>query len=222
MLELVRYIHLNPLRSRMVKDIKELNSYPWSGHAVTMGKNNISWQETEEVLSLFGQRQHEAVARYLDFIKEGINMGKRDDLTGGGLRRSAGGWEGVFRLKKAKERWQGDERILGDGDFVSQALKTAEEDLERRELLKQKGWNLEKVAARVCALLKIEKTGLLQRSRLNNISKGRELLIYWGSKELGISGSKLAIYLGISSAAVSKKIRLGEKLAREGKYKLNS
>ncbi len=81
---------------------------------------------------------------------------------------------------------------------------------------------MEKVAARVCALFKIEKAELVQRSRLNNISKGRELLVYWSNKELGISGREVASYLGISSAAICKKIRLGEKLAREGKYKLNS
>jgi putative transposase len=44
-------------------------------------------------------------------------------LTGGGLRRSAGGWEGVFELRRAKEYWRGDERILGDGDFVNEVLK---------------------------------------------------------------------------------------------------
>ena len=34
--------------------------------------------------------------RYREFIEDGFNMGRREDLTGGGLRRSAGGWEGVF------------------------------------------------------------------------------------------------------------------------------
>jgi hypothetical protein len=35
-------------------------------------------------------------ARYREFIEDGLNMGRREDLTGGGLRRSAGGWEGVL------------------------------------------------------------------------------------------------------------------------------
>ena len=34
--------------------------------------------------------------RYRKFIEDGFNMGRREDLTGGGLRRSAGGWEGVL------------------------------------------------------------------------------------------------------------------------------
>ncbi len=37
LLELVRYIHLNPLRAGMVSDMNQLDAYPWSGHAVLMG-----------------------------------------------------------------------------------------------------------------------------------------------------------------------------------------
>lgn len=222
LLELIRYVHLNPLRGKMVKNIDELNSYPWSGHAVLMGKSKIAWQETGEVLTMFSDHQSEAVKKYLMFVRDGEKMGRREDLIGGGLRRSAGGWEGVLELKKSKERWQGDERILGDGEFVSQILKISEEDFERRELLKQKGWDIEKLVERVCGLFSIEKEELLRRSRLNRISQARELLVYWGKKELGLSGKELGEYLGITKAAVSKKVVLGEKLERENKYKLIS
>ena len=34
--------------------------------------------------------------QYRKFIEDGLNMGRREDLTGGGLRRSAGGREGVL------------------------------------------------------------------------------------------------------------------------------
>ena len=39
--ELVRYIHLNPLRARLVKDLNALDKYPFSGHSVLMGKKNL-------------------------------------------------------------------------------------------------------------------------------------------------------------------------------------
>ncbi|GAI89337.1 unnamed protein product, partial [marine sediment metagenome] len=38
LLELIRYIHLNPLRASLVKDLKELDKYPWSGHSVILGR----------------------------------------------------------------------------------------------------------------------------------------------------------------------------------------
>jgi len=37
-LELIRYIHLNPLRAGLVKDLKELDRYPWAGHSAILGK----------------------------------------------------------------------------------------------------------------------------------------------------------------------------------------
>ena len=60
-------------------------------------------------------------------MEYGIIQGKREDLTGGGLRQSAGGWCGVFALKHAKEYLRGDERILGDRNFVESILKETEE-----------------------------------------------------------------------------------------------
>lgn len=38
LLELVRYIHLNPLRAGLVKNIEQLDRYPWSGHGVLVGR----------------------------------------------------------------------------------------------------------------------------------------------------------------------------------------
>ena len=38
LLELIRYIHLNPLRAKLVQDLKELDKYPWTGHSAILGK----------------------------------------------------------------------------------------------------------------------------------------------------------------------------------------
>jgi len=62
--ELVRYIHLNPMRAKIVSGIKELNRYPYSGHSVIMGKQKHEWQdiETKEIYSK-GQRKVQVEAR---------------------------------------------------------------------------------------------------------------------------------------------------------------
>ena len=65
--------------------------------------------------------------RYREFVSDGFNMGKRKELTGGGLIRSVGGWQSLLETRQAKEYWRGDERILGEGDFVSNVLREAEE-----------------------------------------------------------------------------------------------
>jgi len=38
LLELIRYIHLNPLRAKLVQDINELDKYPWAGHSAILGQ----------------------------------------------------------------------------------------------------------------------------------------------------------------------------------------
>jgi len=91
LLELVRYIHLNLLRAGLVKDMRGLDRSPWSGHSALMGHVERDWQDTDYVLSLFG-KGHEVKRRYQEFVSKGIDIGKRPELVGGGLIRSAGGW----------------------------------------------------------------------------------------------------------------------------------
>jgi hypothetical protein len=52
--ELLRYIHLNPLRAKVIKDLKALRKYRWCGHSALMGKAEASFQDTGYVLKLFG------------------------------------------------------------------------------------------------------------------------------------------------------------------------
>ena len=49
LLELVRYIHLNPVRAKLVSDIKTLDKYPFCGHAVITEKKNIDWEDIKLV-----------------------------------------------------------------------------------------------------------------------------------------------------------------------------
>jgi REP element-mobilizing transposase RayT len=66
--ELIRYIHLNPLRTKIVSDIKELNKYPYSGHSVLMGRKKHEWQDTKYVLSYFGKKVSESRKAYLSYV----------------------------------------------------------------------------------------------------------------------------------------------------------
>jgi hypothetical protein len=83
-----------------------------------MGKIKHDWQDTQWVLEMFSQNKVSSRRLYEGFVEKGIDLGKRYDLTGGGLIRSTGGWEAVKALKKEKVFQRNDERILGDGDFV--------------------------------------------------------------------------------------------------------
>ena len=98
-----------------MKDLNELARYPYCGHSVIMGKMKRPWQDTEGVLGMFANKLGAARRAYRLFVEKGIGEGRRQDLTGGGLLRSAGGWEGVKALREEKVYQRNDERILGDG-----------------------------------------------------------------------------------------------------------
>jgi putative transposase len=209
LLELVRYIHLNPLRAKLVNDMRELGIYPFCGHSVVMGKKHHSWQDIETVLSYFGTSAAPARRSYRAFVEKGIDIGKRADLTGGGLVRSAGGWASVKALKKAGAKPMGDERILGDDIFVEKVLDKNQEALERSYALKSKGIGLDDLARHVAQLLDMPPEDLWRPGKYQQQVRARSLLCYWAVRDLGVSMKAMAQRLKISTAAVSKAVRRG-------------
>jgi REP element-mobilizing transposase RayT len=125
LLELTRYIHLNPLRSRIVKHIEELDSYPYAGHTALMGALPNDWQETDKILGMFDGHVSTARKAYRSFVEAGVAKGRKPELTGGGLVRSSGGWGAVKTRRKTGVHQKGDERILGDGEFVAAGKPSA-------------------------------------------------------------------------------------------------
>jgi len=71
LLELVRYIHLNPIRAGIVHTLDELNNYKYCGHSVLISRGN-EWQDTEYLLGYFGKNKKDAKKEYVSFIKKGL------------------------------------------------------------------------------------------------------------------------------------------------------
>jgi len=217
--ELVRYIHLNPLRAKLVKGMDALDQYPYSGHSALMGRVKHEWQDTKYVLRWFGKGIQQARSRYRDFMKQGVQMGKRPELTGGGLVRSVGGWLNLSELRKANVRVKGDERILGESDFVERMLQEAGEAFERKSLLKSQGWDLDKLAAYVAKLLDMDVSAVWSSGKYRPIVEARSLLCYWAVRELGITMTCLAKRLKLSVSAVSQSVERGARIAEEKSYR---
>ncbi|MEJ2730973.1 MAG: transposase [Deltaproteobacteria bacterium] len=220
--ELVRYIHLNPLRAKLVDNMKALDKYPYSGHSVVVGKVKRDWQQVNYVLGFFGKKKSDARKAYRHFIEQGVKQGHRPELVGGGLIRSVGGWAALRDLRDEAVRVKGDERILGDSDFVEAVLKEADEQLERRYRLKAEGFDLEQVAERVATVMNIPLEIVWEKSRRPVVVEARDLLCYWASKELVMSKTDLAKRLNLTQPAVSIAVRRGEKIARESQYELTN
>jgi REP element-mobilizing transposase RayT len=120
LMELVRYIHLNPLRAKIVPSLTDLDQYAYSGHSAILGKHKRAWQDTDYILKFYAKTVIVARRRYREYVNKGIVQGRRPELVGGGLVRSAGGWSALKTMRQLGFQQKADERILGDGDFVRQ------------------------------------------------------------------------------------------------------
>lgn len=72
LLELARYVVLNPVRANMVKDAQ---NWPWSSYRAMTGEAQVqSWLQTDWVLGQFSDRRTRAIAQYIDFVRAGIGL----------------------------------------------------------------------------------------------------------------------------------------------------
>ena len=209
LLELVRYIHLNLLRAGVVENIDQLNRSPWSGHAALTGHVHRHWQDTAYVLSFFGSPA-EARNNYIEFVAQGIALGKRPELVGGGLIRSMGGWFEVLALRRSGNKERSDQRILGDGAFVSQVL--GEMDAIGRENLRLTTPNMDLalLAEKVCEVHGVNSGELRSGSRRAEIVEARRVFSWLAVKELGYSGAAVARYLGVTNSCITRGVSAQE------------
>ena len=205
--ELVRYIHLNPLRAGNVKNIEELDRYPWCGHSAIMGKVKRDWQDVAYVLKWFGRSVREAKKKYRRFVLEGVGLGRRPDLVGGGLIRSQGGWSAVRSLRRLGITEKSDERILGSGEFVDAMTRQADERVRCQLPLIERRDEALRTIETVCRESHVSIQALRSGSRTRDVARARSVLSEKLVNELGLSLSETARQLGVTTAAVAASLR---------------
>ena len=145
-----------------------------------------------------------------------IETGGKVELPGAGLVRSYAGWESTLRLRKEHQVRIGDERILGDSNFVEKALREDEISIESRSRLIRQGWSLERLVNKVCAQLGVNKADLKKRTRNDHTSRAKEMICYCGTEKLGLTAQDIAHRLDIRQPAVSRWVMKGRQRADEG------
>jgi len=203
LLELTRYIHLNPVRAGLVGGVEELNNYRWSGHFAIMGRVEREWQNIDTVLGYFG-RGRKAVEKYEQFVREGVSRGRRPELVGGGLTRSLGGWSQVLSLKRRGVKIASDERILGSEGFIERLLSEAEEREKETLRLSRKVSDLETLARRIVKEEGIEESELRSGMRKGRIVKGRRIFCQLAVGNMGYPGAEVARFLGVTTSSVNR------------------
>jgi hypothetical protein len=204
LLELTRYIHLNPLRGGLVKGLADLRRYPWTGHAAVLGGVSRDWQDTATVLAHFGRTRRQAVQRYEAFVQEGIPRGRRRDLVGGGLVRSLGGWSQVLSRRRKGLDLPSDSRILGSGEFVEGLLADAGRQDKETLRLSRNVMDLATLARRIGAQEGVAERELRSGSRLPAVVRARRLFCQVAVGGMGYPGAGVARFLGVTTSSVNR------------------
>lgn len=208
-LELVRYLHLNPLRAGVVPDLRALAKYPYCGHAALCGTREIPWQDTATVLGRFSRQTRRAEAQYRAFVGAGVPQGRRPDLQGGGLLRSVGGWVAVEALRRGREAYAADERVLGGTEFVETLRAEAERTERRRARFDARTPELATLLRQIAAAAVVPPAALTGGGRSRSLARARDGLAYLWVEVLGRSGRSLARALALEPVSVYRAARRG-------------
>lgn len=203
LLELARYIHLNPLRAGVVKDLEALKDYRWVGHSAIMGRVQREWQDIDTVLSYFGGGRG-AIEQYGQFVREGASQGRRPEFVGGGLIRSRGGWSQVLSLRRKGVKIASDERILGGEQFIERVLSEAGEKEKETLRLSRKVADLATLAKQILKGEGMEEGELRSGTRKKRVVRGRRIFCQLAVGRMGHAGAEVARFLGVTTSSVNR------------------
>ncbi|MHB8917192.1 MAG: transposase [Desulfocucumaceae bacterium] len=190
-LELVRYIHLNPLRAGIVKNLHELDIYPWSGHAALIGSVENHWQDCNEVLTFFNY----IVADYKLFISEGTELG---DLSNN------------KKVPLTKKLVECSGPAFGSSEF-SESFKQSEKTSHRPGVNSEEVFPV--IVKKALQYYGIGEESIFSGLKSSAVSECRAIIAYFAQERLGMPGSSIAENLGLCRSAVSRLVQRGRKIA---------
>ncbi|ABA89032.1 transposase of ISPca5, Y1_Tnp domain-containing [Syntrophotalea carbinolica DSM 2380] len=196
-LELIRYIHLNPLRAGLVSDLDELERYPWCGHQAILGNAHVSGHSVEAVLAHFGRQMDLSRDLYRRFVADGSGMGDQPHLVGKLSKRQESQTDAVVF----------DNRVLGSSGFIE--TLSEQNDLKGRL---QDRKSLEELQRIIEDFFRVKPGGLGQRGRQDTISSARAVYCFLAVAKLRYSGVEVGKRLGICGSSVSRAARRGKEL----------
>jgi len=182
--ELVRYIHLNPVRAKMVR---KPEAYEYSSHRQYLGMEAAGMVDVDPVLRHFGARKEVARERFRQFVVAGIKQGHRDEF------------------------YAADEgRILGTDEFVDATIHRIGEATGATRSGKKKlttgarEFDAPRLLLAVAKSCGIPKDKFCGPGKSSAVVDAKEMLILIG-RQAGASVKTLSEITGISSSAVSRR-----------------
>ncbi len=205
LLDLVRYVHLNPLRAGVVSNLDTLAEYPWCGHGALVGRVRYPWQATDEVLARFSPETEPARRAYESFVAEELAHDEKP-------RRQT---ETAERLaaRAINEALPDSIEVVPEGRWQSPAFAASLRARLKRDPARPAA-DCRAVVAAVCRALGLSPEALASGRRTRPLSNGRAVVAYVARTRYRISCTELADVLGTSPAAVSLAERRGAQLVK--------
>jgi REP element-mobilizing transposase RayT len=186
--ELIRYIHLNPLRAGKVNSLDQLKTFAWCGHGFVLGVENANgekFQNRQYSLCHFGANESDAIEGYLQYLAKGCideDIGKSGKLS-------------AIEAAEIESSFKGKLAVIGDKEFVKAAMEKYKENLSRKHRKADYPLVLDTISNKVCTEFGIAKNELLRRGRKNKRSDARAAFCYQSHRVELIPLSVIAKYL---------------------------
>jgi len=186
LLSLVKYIHLNPVRAKIVKTPDE---YQWSSHHNYIKKTDgVNIVDTDQVLRMFSEGKQRARKLYSAFVSDGQTVRKED------IYNTIG------------------QRILGSEEFLERVMERYDGELKKEK--RKQEYTLYEIAKGVEKVCGITLKQIRERNRSENITLGRKLLSIV-AKEYGYKGKEIGQYIRKDPAVVTRDLKEKGKLEKE-------
>jgi putative transposase len=195
--ELVRYIHLNPVRAGICAGMKELDCFPWTGHSVIIGNRLMASQNTIDIKRRFGG-DRDAIKKYREFLQNGMEKEPEFYQL---VRLANNGTENVHNTGS----W-----VIGNKEFVTKALAAQSAQQIRCAKYVKEGVDIEEAVGKIVATMNCSIDEIKRRGRNNSRSTARKICAYILNQTYAIPVIQIARYFNISSPAVSMMVREGE------------
>ena len=200
--EMVRYIHLNPVRAGICKTMEELDDYPWTGHAVLVGVKSWNIQNREDVLKRFDKKRNRAIKLYRAFLKAGL---EKESTMYSTIRDSNQQSENIHNTGC----W-----VIGNKEFVQKAIGTDKGNKMRIARYAKENISIEDVIRKISESYGLSVEEILNRGRRNLRSEARKVCAFVCNRHYHFPVIQIARYFDVSSPSVSNMIKEGEKLTK--------
>lgn len=178
LLSLVKYIHLNPVRARVVKTLDE---YQWSSHHGYAKKAKAEdIVDTDQVLRMFSEDKTIARRLYKSYIGDGSPVDKED----------------IYRTI--------DQRVLGDERFLDRVMEKTE--MEVGKIRREREYTLPEIARGIAEAQGITLDQIREKSKDRHTLAGRKLFSLV-SKEYGYKGKEIAEYIRKDPAVITRYLK---------------